>query len=80
MGSTKNDKRLIDVGNRLKKLRLKKGYSSYEHFAWDYGIPRVGYWKHENGGNITLKNLLRLLDIHKISLSDFFSEDFDKLL
>ncbi len=78
MNAEKKDKRLVNIGQRLKKLRIKKGYTSYEHFAWDYGIPRVGYWKHEKGGNITLKNLIRLLDIHKITLEDFFSEEFDK--
>ncbi|MGQ0828776.1 MAG: helix-turn-helix domain-containing protein [Bacteroidota bacterium] len=78
MKTERKEKRLLVVGQRLKKLRIKMGYTSYEHFAWDFGIPRVGYWKHENGGNITLKNLFRLLDIHKISPEDFFSEDFDK--
>ncbi|HEX8656647.1 MAG TPA: XRE family transcriptional regulator [Hymenobacter sp.] len=68
------DPRLKQIAQKLKQLRLDKGYSSYETFAFDHGLPRVGYGHHEQGSNLTLKSLLRLLDIHQISLADFFAD------
>ena len=66
------DKRIIEIGNRLKELRLEKGYSSYETFAWDNEIPRIQYWRMEKGTNFTISSLLRILDAHQISLEEFF--------
>jgi len=68
------DPRLKQIALKLKQLRLAKGYSSYEAFAFDHDLPRVGYGRHEQGSNLTLKSLLRLLDIHQVSLADFFAE------
>jgi hypothetical protein len=62
---------LKKVGNRLKELRIKKGFTSYEEFAWSFDLDRKQYWRIENGANITLKSLLRILSIHQISLEDF---------
>lgn len=68
------DQRIIRIADKIKELRIKKGYSSHETFAWDNGINRVQYWRIEKGSNITLKTLLTILDIHGISLSSFFSD------
>ena len=68
------DPRLKLIAQKLKQLRLDKGYSSYEAFAFDHDLPRVGYGRHEQGSNLTLKSLLRLLDIHQLTLADFFGE------
>lgn len=68
------DPRLLEIGHQLRRLRVAKGYSSYESFAFDYELPRVGYGRHEQGVNLTLKSLLRLLDIHQISLAEFFAD------
>jgi hypothetical protein len=37
------DPRLKQIAQKLKQLRLDKGYSSYEAFAFDHELPRVGY-------------------------------------
>ena len=68
------DPRLKQIAQKLKQLRLDKGYSSYEAFAFDHELPRVWYGRHEQGSNLTLKSLLRLLDIHQVSLADFFAD------
>jgi transcriptional regulator with XRE-family HTH domain len=70
--SVKNEKRLIKIGERLRELRKKAGYKSYENFAFDNEINRVQYGRMEKGANITLVSLLNVLDIHKITLEDFF--------
>jgi len=67
------DQRIIKIGERLKELRIKAGYPSYEHFAWDNKLSRRGYWALEKGTNFTIKTLLKVLDIHKMSLKEFFS-------
>lgn len=68
------DKRIIQIANKLKQLRIDKGYVSAEFFAWEHKIPRVQYWRMEKGTNFTFKNLLRILDAHQISLKEFFSD------
>lgn len=68
------DPRLKQIAQKIKQLRVAKGYSSYEAFAFDHDLPRVGYGRHEQGSNLTLKSLLRLLDIHQMSLAAFFAD------
>ncbi len=68
------DPRITKIAEKIKKLRLEKGFSSHEQFAWDNDINRVQYWRIEKGSNITLLSLLKILDIHKITLNEFFSD------
>jgi hypothetical protein len=66
------DPRIKQIGEKIKALRIEKGYSSYEFFAWEHKISRVQYYKMEAGTNITLKSLLRVIDAHGITLEEFF--------
>jgi len=67
------DKRINEIGDRLKELRIKAGYTSYVDFAIQNDIQPKQYWRLEAGEtNFTIKSLLRILDIHSISLEDFF--------
>ena len=64
---------LRQIGNKLTELRKRKGYTSHETFAYDHDIPRMHYWRIENGRtNLTLRSLMRLLHIHNITLGEFF--------
>lgn len=64
---------LVMVGTRLAELRLKKGYSTIKDFVQKYDLPEVQYWRMEKGkSNLTLKSLVRILNIHNLSLQDFF--------
>ncbi|RAR71516.1 helix-turn-helix transcriptional regulator [Flavobacterium aciduliphilum] len=65
------------IATKLKKLRIEKGYTSYENFAHQHDLSRIQYWRMEKGTNFTIKNLLKILEIHQISLEDFFSEKFE---
>jgi transcriptional regulator with XRE-family HTH domain len=62
------------IAKKLKQLRLNKGYKSYETFAVDYELDRKQYWRIENGSNITLATLIKVLKIHRVSLKRFFSD------
>ncbi len=66
------DERIRKIAEKIKHLRIKAGYTSHENFAWEHELSRVQYWRVESGSNITIKTLLRILDIHKISLEEFF--------
>jgi transcriptional regulator with XRE-family HTH domain len=62
------------VGVKLTELRKQKGYTSHEDFAFDHDIPRVQYWRIEKGTtNLTLKSLIKLLAIHKMTVEEFFA-------
>lgn len=76
-GKVKKDiePRILKIAEKLQKLRKAKGYTSYENFAFDNDLPRMQYWRLENGTtNFTITSLLKVLDIHKITLSDFFND------
>jgi len=64
---------LTNVGASLAELREKKGYSTIKEFTRQYDLPEIQYWRIEKGKtNLTLKSLVRILAIHKVSLQDFF--------
>ncbi len=68
----KNKKRSKAIAARIKELRIGAGYTSYETFATDHGMPRKNYWRIEHGNNFTINTLLRITNIHGITLEEFF--------
>ena len=77
MAKTKKDnadKRLQKIGAKIKKLRIEAGYTSYEDFAWENELNRVQYWRMEKGSNFTINSLLKILDVHRLTLEEFFAE------
>jgi predicted transcriptional regulator len=71
-GEKKIDARILKIADKLRKMRIEKGFTSYEHFAWDNEIGRQQYWRIEKGKNFTMQTLLKILDIHKITMEEFF--------
>ncbi len=63
---------LKKVGERLKELRKKAGYTSYEYFAYENNISRPQYGKYEAGANIQLNTLIRILRALDTNLEEFF--------
>ena len=74
MKSDKNFKNLlVEIGIGLAALRVKKGYTTIKSFAEKYDLPEIQYWRIEKGkANVTLKSLSRILNIHRITIHDFF--------
>lgn len=68
------DPRILGIADKLKKLRIKAGFTSYENFAIEHGLNRMQYWRLEKGVNCRLKSLLKVLDIHQISMKEFFKD------
>lgn len=67
-----NQKEFQAIAKRLKELRKSKGYSNYEHIAFELGMSRSAYWRLETGVNFELKTLIRICKLLNISLEEFF--------
>ena len=67
-----NQKEFQAIAKRLKELRKSKGYSNYEHIAFELGMSRSAYWRLETGVNFELKTLIRIGKLLNISLEEFF--------
>lgn len=63
---------LFSLGSTLRQLRVKKGFKSAELFSYENDLNRTAYWRWENGENITMKNFLKLCNIHQLSPKEIF--------
>lgn len=68
---------LIRLGNRIKSLRIQKGYTSYEYFAYEHNISRAQYGRYEKGEDLRYSSLLKVVKALGVSLQEFFSEGFE---
>jgi len=69
-----NKEELKAIANRLKELRKSKGYSNYEHIAFDLEMSRSAYWRLETGVNFELKTLIKICRLLDVTLEDFFKD------
>jgi transcriptional regulator with XRE-family HTH domain len=60
------------VGKRVRELRIKAGYTSYEAFANDHGFVRQTMGRIEQGDNLKLNTLADILNALKITPEEFF--------
>jgi transcriptional regulator with XRE-family HTH domain len=67
-----NEAQYKKIGNRIKQLRLKAGYTSAEKFAYENEISRAQYARYERGVDMQISSLLKILSAHSISLQEFF--------
>jgi transcriptional regulator with XRE-family HTH domain len=67
-----NQEELNAIALRLKELRKAKGYSNYEHIAFDLEMSRSAYWRLETGANFELKTLIKICRLLDITLEGFF--------
>lgn len=63
---------LILISKRLRELRKKKGFSNYEHIAFELGMSRSAYWRLETGVNFELKTPIKICKLLDITLEHFF--------
>jgi transcriptional regulator with XRE-family HTH domain len=68
---------LRKLGDRIKSLRIKMGYSNYENFAFEHDIPRAQFGRYERGEDLRYSSLLKVTKALGISMEDFFKEGFD---
>ena len=72
-----SDTTLKKLGERIKQLRIKKGYTSYEYFAYEHNISRAQFGRYEQGQDLRISSLIKIVNAFEITLSEFFSEGFD---
>lgn len=67
---------LKNLGKRLRELRIEKGFTNYEQFAYENNIPRAQYGRYERGEDLRFSSLLKVLKALDVSLKEFFKEGF----
>lgn len=71
------DEQLQKLGERIKSLRIAKGYTSYEYFAYDHNISRAQFGRYEQGQDLRFSSLVKICNAFGMTLDEFFSEGFD---
>jgi transcriptional regulator with XRE-family HTH domain len=79
LGHFNHEQFLERLGKRIKLLRKKKGFKSYELFSYDIEISRAGMANYESGNfvDIRFSTLLKIIDGLEMTPQEFFSEGFD---
>lgn len=62
-----------EVGKRLREIRKAKGYTSYEAFANQHEINRVQMGRYENGEDMRISTLAKILSALDITWEEFFT-------
>jgi transcriptional regulator with XRE-family HTH domain len=70
------NKDLVILGKRIKALRIKKGFTNYEYFAYEHNIPRAQFGRYESGEDLKYSSLLRVVKAFGMTMEEFFSEGF----
>jgi len=73
MTRIKDEKKLKSLGEKLRNIRIEKGWTLED--TEEHGWPN---WRHlqkiESGKNLTVLTLLRIAQLYKISLSELFKD------
>lgn len=72
-------KEILLLAKRIKELRVQKGYSNYEYFAYENDIPRAQYGRYENGEDLRFSSLIKIINAFNITPKEFFSKGFEDL-
>ena len=75
---TEEDKNLLKIGKYIQYLRKTRTGLSAEKFANKKDFDRVQYSRIENGANITMKTLLKVIASHHMTLEDFLFDFIQK--
>ena len=68
---------LKKMGQRIKELRIKRGYTNYEYFAYENNISRAQYGRYERGEDLRFGTLIKIINAFEISVDEFFGEGFE---
>lgn len=71
------DPAVAQLAARIRQLRKRAGFTSYEDFANDRELPKSQYGRYEKGQNMTYTSLVKIAKVFDMSLEQFFSEGFD---
>ena len=68
------EKQLTNLGNKLRELRISRGFTNYEQFAFTHDLPRAQYGRYENGQDLRFSSLLKVLKALDVSLNDLWKD------
>jgi hypothetical protein len=71
------EKDLLKLASRIKALRIKRGYTNYEYFAYEHDLPRAQYGRYERGEDMRFSSMVKVIRAMGVSLKEFFGEGFD---
>jgi transcriptional regulator with XRE-family HTH domain len=66
------EQELEKLGKRIKQLRIEKGYTSYEYFAYENDISRAQFGRYEKGEDLRYSSLLKVIKAFDMTVSEFF--------
>jgi transcriptional regulator with XRE-family HTH domain len=69
---------LNKLGKRIKEIRISKGYTSYEYFAYEHNISRAQFGRYERGEDLRFSTLAKIISAVGMTFEDFFSEGFEE--
>lgn len=80
MAKTKKtkSKEIQQLGKRIKQLRIERGYSSQETFAYDNGYTLSYYSRIERGEDIRFSSLVKVCKALGVDLKTFFNTNLEK--
>jgi transcriptional regulator with XRE-family HTH domain len=61
---------LQKLGKRIKALRIARGYSRYEYFAYDHDISRAQFGRYENGEDLRFNSLIKVINAFGMTIHD----------
>lgn len=67
------------LGQRVRHLRIEKGFTSVERFAYTKNLDRTQMGRLERGANVQFDTLVPVILALGITLEDFFKEGFEEL-
>jgi len=67
---------LKKLGERIKQLRIERGYTSYEYFAYEHNISRAQFGRYEQGQDLRYSSLVRVVSALGMTMEEFFGEGF----
>jgi transcriptional regulator with XRE-family HTH domain len=69
--------KVAKLGQRIRSIRLSKGYTNAEKFAYEHNISRSQYAQYESGKDLRFSSLVKLTQAFGMTMEEFFSEGFD---
>ncbi len=72
-------KEVLLLAKRIKQLRIAKGYTSQETFAYDNDYTLSYYSRIERGEDIRFTSLIKVCRALEVDLKTFFSNGFEKI-
>lgn len=65
---------LQKLAKRIKQLRIERGYTSYEYFAYEHNISRAQFGRYERGEDLRFSSLLKVSNALGVTLEEFFKD------